>query len=274
MDSNLYRQVGDLARKWRKYPNIVDKSDPDNRNILIEKNMKLAVNVALQYRGLGLSEDELISAAFEGLAVAYSKYDGGKAVSRDRILASITDDTDTETFLTIIDKNMKFGGEVCKLFKEGIPQTPTEMRSWVAKHIRPAKFSSVAYFWCKAMVLSEIERVAKPLRVAESYRVDNQFVSIDDDDVHFSDKIAYEETDPEEVEEAYQKLYEGIPEYCLNILFMRHGVGRDEPMTLREIADLHGRTVGQIKEILSDVTERITSNIRRYKLKISDLLTL
>ena len=53
MDSNLYKQVGDLARKWRKYPNVVNKADPDNRNALIEKNARLAVNTALQYRGLG-----------------------------------------------------------------------------------------------------------------------------------------------------------------------------------------------------------------------------
>lgn len=271
MDSTLYKRVGDLSRKWKHYPNVVDKTDPDNQKILIEKNARLAVDTALKYRCLGLSDDELISASFEGLAVAYQKYSPERSELRDKLLAAITDDTDSEEFLALVENHIKYG-DVCKLFKNGVPSNPTEMRSWVAKHIRPAKFSSVAYFWCKAMVLSEIERVAKPLRVAESYRVENQFTSIDEGDVHLYNKITYEETDPEEVEENYSKLYEGVPDYCLNILFMRHGVGFDQPMTLREIADLHGRTVSDIKQILSDVTERITSNIRRYKLKISDLL--
>lgn len=271
MNSELYAEIGRLAKKWRKYPNTVDKSDPNNKDILIEKNARLAVDTALRYRGLGLEDDELISAAFEGLVLAYQKYDDTKAVVRDRILSQLNEDTSSEEFLKIVEGNLKYG-DVCKFFSGGIPTTYEDMQKWVRNHIRPAKFSSVAYFWCKAMVLSEIERVAKPLRVAESYRVDNQFVSIDDDDVYVSDKIKYTETNPEEVEEAYQKLYEGIPDLCLKILFLRHGIGCDEPFTLREIADRYGRNVGEIKNILSSVEDRMRDNIRRYKLKINDLL--
>lgn len=272
MNSNLYEEVGKLARKHRKTKNEYDPSDKDNKANLIEKNAKMAINVALQYRGLGLSEDELISAAFEGLCVAYEKYKPDRVVLRDKILAAITDDTDTEDFLRIVEENLSFGTEVCKFLSDGIPTTPQEMRSWVLKNIKPAKFTSVAYFWCKAYIINELEKYAKPLRVAESYKVPDQFQSIDDVDVHLSNKITYEETDPEEVDENYSKLYEGIPDYCLNILFMRHGIGRDEPATLREIADLHGRTVSDIKQILSSVEDRMRDNIRHYKLKISDLL--
>lgn len=271
MDSTLYEEVGRLARKWRKYPNVYDPTDPDNRQKLIEKNLKMAINVALQYRGLGMSEDELISAALEGLAVAYEKHDPSKAVTRDKILSEITDETTATEFAELVEKHLPYSN-VSKMFANAIPQNPTEMRDWVAKNIRPAKFSSTAFFWVRACVLSDLERYSKPLRVAESYKVPDQFQSLDDGNVYISDKISYIETDQAEVEENYSKLYEGVPEYCLNILFMRHGVGYDEPMTLREIADLHGRTVGEIKEILSDVVERIQDNIRRYKLKINDLL--
>lgn len=271
MNSDLYEEVGRLARKWRKYPNTVNKADPENRRILIEKNLKLAINTALQYRGLGMTEEELISAAFEGLAVAYDKYDPSKSVAKDRILSEISEDTTPTEFAELVEKHLPYSN-VSKMFANDIPQTASGMVEWVQKNVKPAKFSSTAYFWIRASVLSDLERHAKPLRVAESYRVDNQFVSIDDNDMYFSEKITYSETDPEEVEENYSKLYNGIPEYCLNILFMRHGVGYDQPMTLREIADRYGRSVGEIKEILSDVVERIQDNIRRYKLKISDLL--
>ncbi|MBR3467143.1 MAG: hypothetical protein IKH15_08005 [Bacteroidales bacterium] len=273
MDSTLYEEVGRLARKWRKYPNVYDPTDPDNRTKLIEKNLKMAINVALQYRGLGLSEEELISAAFEGLATAYLKYDPSKAVTRDRILAEITDDTTSEEFLAIVEKHVKYG-EVSDLFAKGLPQNPTEMREWVTKNIKPAKFSSTAFFWVRACVLSDLERYSKPLRVAESYKVPDQFQSLDDGDMYFSEKITYTEQDPEEIEEAYQKLYNGVPDYCLNILFMRNGVGYDGAMTLREIADLHGRTVGEIKNILSATEDKMRDNIRRYKLKINDLIVL
>lgn len=273
MDSTLYKRVGDLARKWRKYPNVYNPTDPDNRQKLIEKNLKMAINVALQYRGLGMSEDELISAAFEGLAVAYEKYDPSKAVTRDKILAEITDDTTPTEFAELVEKHLPYSN-VSKMFARAIPQTPTEMREWAAKHIQTAKFSSTAFFWVRACVLSDLERYSKPLRVAESYKVPDQFKSLDDGDVYFCDKISYTETDPAEMEESYRKLYEGIPDQCVQILFLRHGIGCDEPLTLREIGVRYGRSVGEIKNILSSVEDRMRDNIRRYKLKISDLLTL
>ena len=273
MDSRLYDEVGRLARKWRKYPNVVNKADPENRNILIEKNLKLAINTALQYRGLGLTEDELISAATEGLCTAYEKYDGSRSVARDRILSEITDDTTPSDFADIVEKHLKYGN-VSNLFSNEIPQTAAEMRDWTVKNVRPAKFSSTAYFWIRASVLSELERYGRPLRVAESYRVENQFLSIDEGGMSFSDRIAYDETDSEELEDNYSRLYEGIPDTCQQILFLRYGIGEDEPLTLREIGERYGRSVGEIKSILSSVEERMKDNIRRYKLKINDLLVL
>lgn len=274
MDSNLYEQVGALARRHRKTRNEFDPSDPDNRTNLIEKNMKMAVNEALKYRGMGLSEEELISAAFEGLCVAYDKYKPDRVVLRDRMLAEITDDTTSSEFLQIIAKHLVFSDNVVEMFANGIPTTPSEMRSWVRETIKPAKFTSVAFFWIKAYILNELERYSKPLRVAENYRVENQFAYIDDDSSYFCDKITTTETDTEEVEANYSKLYDGIPDYCLQILFLRHGIGEDEPLTLRDIGDRYGRSVGEIKSILSSVEDRVRDNIRRYKLKISDLLTL
>ena len=271
MDSRLYDEVGRLARKWRKYPNVVNKADPENRNILLEKNARLAVNVALKYRGLGLSEEELISAAFEGLAVSYDKYDGTKAVTRDKMLSEITEDTTSQDFLKLVERHLPYSNPD-HLFAKSLPKTPSEMREWVSRHVKPAKFPSVAYFWCKAMVLSDLEKYAKPLRVGENYKVPEQFKSIDDDDVYFSDKITYDETDSEEVESNYEKLYDGIPDTCQQILFLRYGIGCDEPLTLRDIGDRYGRTVGEIKSILSSVEERMKDNIRRYKLRINDLL--
>lgn len=271
MNSELYKEVGRLARKWRKYPNVYDPTDPDNRQKLIEKNLKMAINVALQYRGLGLEEDELISAAFEGLAVAFEKYDPYKAVTRDRVLAEITDDTTPTEFAELVEKHLPYSN-VSKMFARAIPQTPTEMRDWVVKNIKPAKFSSTAFFWVRACVLSDLERYSKPLRVAESYKVPDQFQSLDDGDVYFSDKITDTSTDTEEVEENYKKLFEGVPANCERMLNLRWGIGCDQPLTLREIGEIYGRTVGEVKAILSAVEDRLKDNIRRYKLNIGDLL--
>lgn len=272
MNLNLYKEIGQLGKKWRDYPNVYDPTDPNNKKILVEKNMKMAVNVALKYRGMGLSEDDLISAAMLGLVTAYEKYNPEKVVLRDTLLGLIGEDTTPEDFVLILEQNMPYGEEVCKNLKTYLPLTPDEMKKWVLANIKPAKFTSVAYMWIKAFILSELEKYGKPVRIPEEERSEAQFDCIDDGDAAKYNKLLHKESDWEEREEKWSKLMDGVPSECQRVLEMRYGVACDEPMTLREIACEMGRDVRWVKRCLVDCEDTLKWNAVRYKLNISDFL--
>lgn len=265
MKTDLYKQVGDLAKKWKDYPNEYDPTDPNNRQILIEKNMKLAVGTALKWRGM-LDEDELVSIAFLALTVAYDKYNPEKVVLRNTLLNLITNETTPEDFVILIGENMPYGDKVVEKFANYLPQTPNEMRLWVNKNIRPAKFSSIVPMWVKAYVLSHLEKYGKPVRIPESERETNQFDCIDDHDATIVYKLQHNESDWLEKEEMWDKLFEGVPEECQKVVEMRYGIGCDEPMTLREIAETMNWDVRRVKRALTDVIDTLEWNASKHKI--------
>lgn len=273
MNKELYRQVGDLARKWKHYPNEYNPADPDNRRILTEKNMKLALNIALKYRNLGVEEDDLIGAALLGLSVAYEKYNPDQAALRNRLLSAITDATTADDFFQIVAENMSYGTDVCKLFESGIPETPHEMVAWVGRNIRPAKFTSVAAMWVRAYVLAELDKYGTPVRVPESSRGEAAFERIDDDLPGFDRKqVAPSEEETEEREEAWERLWTGVPCECRRVVEQRYGIGVDAAMTLREIAAYWHRDIGWVKRALCDCIEGLADNARRYGLRMPAML--
>ena len=271
MNTTLYGDIKKLAQKWKHYPNEYNPDDPLNRQILIEKNLKMAVGVALKYRGMGLSEDELISAATLGLCAAYEKYNPDKVVLRNKLLAAVTDATTPEEFTELVANLMPYGGKVAEMFANQKPQTPEEMRQWVHNNIKPAKFSSVAYMWIKAYVLSDLDKYAKPVRVSEKDRGDVFFDSIDEGELYFCNKITYKDSDPEG-EQQYEALWEDVPPMCRNIAELRYGLGVDEPLTLREIADMYDRTVASVKSIIEEVSEKVRANAKKHGVSLGDLI--
>ena len=158
MNKSLYKSVRRCSDKWKDYPDEYDSSDPQNRQALIEKNLRLAVDIALKYRGRGLSEDELISSAFLGLINAYDKYNEDNTKNlRDRLLASITDTTTVEDFKSIVLENVSYGKVLNALENTDITTTD-DMQKFVLKNIPAAKFSTVAWFWIRAQIAADIKR--------------------------------------------------------------------------------------------------------------------
>ena len=269
MDTKLYATIGTLAKKWKDYPNTYNPQDPNNKQILIEKNMRLAVNVALKYRGMGVSEDDLVGAALLGLSVAYDKYKPNQTILKDRLLGLINDTTTADDFVEIVAENMNYECDVAKMFANGVPETHEEMVSWINKNIRPAKFTSVAQMWCRAMVLAELEKHGKVVRGADNNSIDY----LDDEETMGIDKLPVaDDNDTEEKEECWQKLFAGMPETCQKIICQRYGIGENEPLTLKEIANYWGRDVGYVKRVLSDGIEKMRDNAQLFGLNLAQML--
>lgn len=78
IDSKLYEDIGKYARLYKDYPNTYNPDDLQNREILICKNMRLAVDLAVKYATkYSLDEedvDDLVAEGLVGLSVAYEKY--------------------------------------------------------------------------------------------------------------------------------------------------------------------------------------------------------
>ena len=46
----------------------------------------------------------------------------------------------------------------------------------------------------------------------------------------------------------------------------------NEPLTLREIADMYDRTVASVKSIIEEVSEKVRANAKRHGVSLGDLI--
>lgn len=263
MDSKLYKQVGDLAKKWAAYPNEYNPNDAQNRTILVEKNLRLAVDTALKYRGLGLDEDELISAASYGLCLAYDKYNPQNNKLRSELLAAISEQTTCDEFVSIVSDKCTYGNLCDKMFANP-PQTYDEMVAWIDTNIKPTAFANYAYFWIRAVVLQEVSKYRDPLYIADKYRQDGQFTDIGS----VAPYLAVKDTD-EDYEDNCSKLYEGVDVATETMIMMRHGIGCDGKMTYQQIADEVGLTAADVRERITEGIARMKDNIAKYGLQLN-----
>ena len=81
-----FKEINDIYTKNKNNYDI--EYSEDNREKLIEMNLKSVISVAKKYQGLGLSLNELISAGNLGLVVAYDKFDPRRSKLKDNILDS------------------------------------------------------------------------------------------------------------------------------------------------------------------------------------------
>lgn len=205
IDEKLYADIGRYAKMYKDYPNIVDKSDPSNKDILIKKNMRLAVDLAVKYSvKYSLDEEDtqdLVAEGLVGLCVAYDKYK-----------------PDREGF-------------------EG----------------KRAKFSSVAFFWVNAAIMSAtkkmLDRKTKNVEVVE--------------DVPESEGRNMEK---------YEKLFEDVGEVELYLTRLRYGLeNAGKAMTYRDISKTTGFRVSLIKKSVATCIAKMKENAEKYSIKWSDV---
>ena len=293
-----------IQQYFKEINNIYTKNDKnydieyceENRDKLIEMNLKMVISIAKKYQGLGLSLEELISAGNLGLIMAFDKFDPSRSKLKDNALDAIDELKDEisfdelsdtlKPFFTYGDTKHKFTDK----FHEGEVYTKKEVMKWINSNIHNAKFSSIAAMWIKAYILIEIDNnsrlVKKPkteiYKDKQEYGSYKREVTLDidapagaDSDTPLSD-ILYMEDDTRtdlEISEAYDtfksglnKLLEGVKSRDRSIFLKKFGIGLPRPMLPREIADQEGLSIARVSQIFQNVIEQMQKNQAKYNI--------
>lgn len=287
-----FREINDIYNRHNNDYNI--EYCPENRDKLIEMNLKTVISIAKKYQGLGLTLQELISAGNLGLVIAWDKFDPERSKLKDNVLEAIDSLDEEFTFeeLSARVKDYMDYGDVKKKFIERFQPnnsyTKKELLKWVNSNISNAKFNSIATMWIRAYILIEIDNnsriVKKPkseiYRDREKYGAYKKEVTLDidapvssDSETNFGDllKMEDESVSDLDVSEAYDtyksglnKLLEGVKPRDRSIFLKKFGIGLPRPMLPKEIADQEGLSIARISQIFQTVVEQIQMNQVKY----------
>ena len=294
-----FKEVGDIYARHNNDYNI--EFCPENRDKLIEMNLKAVISIAKRYQGLGLSLQELISAGNYGLVIAFDKFDPNRSKLKDNVMSCIEPLDDEFTFedLNNAVKQYFTYGDVKKKFLDrfvpGNSYTKKEVVKWVNKNVFNAKFNSIATMWIRAYILIEIDNYS---RLVKKPKVDiykdklehgafKKEITIDidsptsiDSTNTIADVLSIEDDTKSDldVSEAYiifkqglNKLLEGIKPRDRSIFLKKFGIGLPRPMLPKEIADQEGLSKARVSQIFQSVIEQMQINSVKYDID-SDML--
>lgn len=294
-----FKEVGDIYARHNNDYNI--EFCPENRDKLIEMNLKAVISIAKRYQGLGLSLQELISAGNYGLVIAFDKFDPNRSKLKDNVMSCIEPLGDEITFeeLNAAVKQYFTYGDVKKKFLDkfnpGNTYTKKDVIKWVNKNVFNAKFNSIATMWIRAYILIEIDNYSRLVKKpkADIYKdklehgvfkkeitVDIDGPTSNDSTNTLADVLSIEDDTKSDldVSEAYtifkqglNKLLEGVKPRDRSIFLKKFGIGLPRPMLPKEIADQEGLSKARVSQIFQSVIEQMQINSVKYDID-SDLL--
>ena len=294
-----FKEVGDIYTKHNNDYNI--EFCEENRDKLIEMNLKTVISIAKRYQGLGLSLQELISAGNYGLVVAFDKFDPNRSKLKDNVLACIEPLPDEISFAELNDQVKQYFtyGDIKKKFLDKfVPNEIYNKRDvikWVNKNVFNAKFNSIATMWIRAYILIEIDKYSRLVKKPKvdiykdkiEYGTFKKEITIDIDEPvqpSFTDSgpgiLCIEDTTKSdlEVSEAYitfknglNKLLEGVKPRDRSIFLKKFGIGLPRPMLPKEIADQEGLSKARVSQIFQSVIEQMQINSVKYNIDSNTL---
>lgn len=297
-ESNITQQYfKEINKIYTKNNNNFDiEYCPENRNKLIEMNLKTVISIAKKYRGLGLSLNELISAGNLGLVTAYDKFDPARSTLKDSALSALEklpDEIYYQELRDAMDECIDYGNVKQKFdnrFSKDRVYTKEEVRKWIDSNIYNAKFNSIATMWIRAFILIEIDNnsriVKKPkteiYKDRDKYGAYKKEITLDidapisdDSDTAIIDVFAVEDDTSSSMEvseacETYKEglalLLDGVKKRDKNIFLKKFGVGLPRPMLPKEIADQEGLSIARISQIFRTVIDQMQKNQVKYNI--------
>lgn len=291
---SYFKEINKIYNKNKNQYDI--EYTEDNRDKLIEMNLKTVVMIAKKYQGLGLTLNELISAGNLGLVIAWDKFDPSRSKLKDDILNSIESLPDTfnyQELFRVVEPYLKYG-DIKKKFSEqfiaGKTYTKYELVKWIDANIFNAKFNSIAVMWIRAYILIEIDNnsriVKKPKAVIykdkelegaykKEVTVDIDAPISDDSDTSVGSvmNLADDTYTDMEISEAYNTfksglalLLDGVKPRDRSIFLKKFGIGLPRPMQPKEIADQEGLSIARVSQIFQTVIEQMQRNQIKYNI--------
>lgn len=190
-NNNIDIYFNEVKREYILHP--MNESDelefvPENRDIFIKNNLKLVVNCAKRYRGLGLPFEDLIQTGNYGLLVAFEKFDKDRANLRSAIINNI-DKSKKSKFsyddaVKIISKSFTYDKNLENTIKQ-IPEdgfkSADDFKKWTKVNVKTAVFASVAFQWIRAYILMELTKLSSVVKIPKQSKKKNSNIDIDEE---------------------------------------------------------------------------------------------
>lgn len=305
-DNSIDIYFNDVKREYILNPMSETKDlefSKENRDIFIKNNLKLVINCAKRYRGLGLDFDDLIQAGNLGLLIAIDKFDPARGKLKNAVLKNIDAfEKDIFTYddsVNIINNSFEYDKDATltntlKLLPLDGFSSHSEFKQWVNKNIKSAVFASVAFQWIRATILNELAKTPQIVRVPKSQveeginpSKNHHMVFIDelqeqDDEININNKTKYaefeqhlleDEVDPDAdtkqkiMQDFIYSLLEKLSFSERRIIKKLYGLNLPFPMSYQDIAISEGLTVTRVKYIVTQIMKKIKNDITEEQQK-------
>jgi len=290
--TNIQRYFKDVGDVYDKNNNDYDiEFIPENRDKLIEMNLKCVIKIAKGYMGNGLTLDELISAGNEGLVKAYDKYKPDRSKYAQGLIGQIMEMdgmVSQEWIHTNVASACEYGDPMKQYRKTFMgPKAKSEypkefVIGWIRKNIKNASFNSVAMMWVTASIRQALDNtsrlIRKPVSLIKKEKTGespkehildiNQTIS-DDGNTTLGDVLYVPDTTPTELdqEDHYEymhdlitKLFMGVKLRDRRIVMKRFGIGHIRPLQPKEIAEMEHISVARVSQIINIALSKMRNN--------------
>ena len=293
-DNNIDIYFNEVKREYILHPQNESEDlafIPENRDIFIKNNLKLVIECAKRYQNLGLPFEDLIQIGNVGLLMAFDKFDTERSNLRISILNDIKSQEDKhfdyDESCDIIRRNFQYSkllDATLKKIPSSVFDNKKEFENWVHKNIKRASFSSISFFWIRAIIIGELNNFSKLIRIPKSAQSDGSspvnILRLDsinphtDDNYHdnqiaeiANDEFAIEDESIENLErqnmfkELINKLLCKLTALDKRIIQKKFGINLPFPMSISEIAESEGISANKIKYSISNSMKIIAANI-------------
>ena len=289
-DNNIDIYFNEVKREYILHP--MGESDemafvPENKDIFIKNNLKLVIDCAKRYQNLGLPLEDLIQAGNEGLLMAFNKFDTDRSNLRNNILDDIKKSSNNSFTLDeaeqIIRKNFKYSKILEPTLKK-LPHNGFESKfdfiEWTNNNVKKASFSSIGFAWIRAMILAEIGKVGKIIRVPKSAQKkgispvnvlrldsmnphtedtyhDNQISRVANEEFVIEDEIMENMERQNLFKEVIERALGNVSALDRRIIKKKFGIEKPFPMSINEIAENEGISPNKVKYSISNTLKAI-----------------
>ena len=300
-DNNIDIYFNEVKREYILHP--MGESEemafvPENRDVFIKNNLKLVINCAKRYQNLGLPLDDLIQAGNEGLLIAFEKFDSDRANLRYAIINDI--DASSYEFFSrndaeeLIRNNFKYtktlDATLSKLPDDGF-KSKKEFKDWTIENIKKASFSSIGFAWIRAMILCQINKLGKIIKVPKNSKElispsisiirldstnphtddcyhDNQISEVVNEEFLLEDEFIENMEKQNLFKKAIEKSLSKLPVLDRRILKKKFGLDLPFPMSINEISENEGISTNKVKYSITSSLKFIEKNMNDEDKKI------